>query len=252
MDIAYVCLFAFLAGFVDAIAGGGGLIQLPAILVFMPQLSLAQSLATVRTASLAGTSMAAFQFGRRMDIAWKSLIPALIAAPIASVAGSMLVSRWDKDKAMPVILVALTIVLVFMLLKSKLGLEKHEAASDKPVPVWGMAMTGLVLGFYDGAFGPGTGSFLIFSFVIFFQYNFLQASAASKMVNLATNVASVSFFLFKGYIVFPVAIPMALCNIAGAFLGSRLAMKGGSQLVRWFFLAVVLTLIIKLGISVFS
>lgn len=247
MAILQLCGFAFLAGLIEAMVGGGGLIQLPAFFLLMPQLSLVQTFATNKTASFFGTTVSAARYMKRVKIDWKHLSPAIVAALIGSFSGALLVSFLHKEQFMPFIIVVLALVLLYTIFKKELGLHHIDKSLSKKQYYLYAIGTGGVIGFYDGFIGPGTGSFLIFSFVVLFGYNFLNASANAKIINCVTNIAALSFFLVKGNIIWNIAIPVAATNMLGNYIGSHIALKKGSAFIRVFFILVVLALIIKLS-----
>lgn len=245
--LALLCGFAFLAGFIDAMVGGGGLLQLPAFFILQPQLSLVQTLATNKTASFFGTSVAAARYMRRVELNWRQLLPTIIGAFVGAFSGALLVSFIHKEQFMPFIIGMLVLVLGYMIFKRELGLhhvDKQLSASKHYVYA---TLTGIVIGFYDGLIGPGTGSFLLFSFVVIFGYNFLYASAHAKIINCVTNISALSFFISKGYIVWQIALPVAAANMLGNYLGAHMAIKKGNAYIRIFFIAVTTVLILKLG-----
>lgn len=249
MLLALACLFSFLAGFIDAMVGGGGLIQLPALFILQPQLSLVQTLAANKTASFLGTSVSAVRYIKRVKIDWRHLSVAIISAFVGSFLGAVMVSHVHKEQFIPVIIAALSIVLVYTVFKRELGLHHQEKKISRRRYYVYAITTGGLLGFYDGLIGPGTGSFLIFAFVVLFGYNFLYASANAKLVNSATSIAALSFFLVKGYIVWTVALPVSAANMLGNYVGSHVALKKGSGFIRIFFIVVVLALIIRLSMD---
>jgi uncharacterized protein len=246
MEIYYLCFFAFLAGFIDAMVGGGGLIQTPAIFILMPQLSLSQSFGCVKLASFSGTATAAVQYLRRIHLPWRAVVPAFITALLFAVAGARLVSRFSKASFIPFIIITLVVVLIYTLVKKQFGLHNDRQLTPVKTIIFSL-LTGSVLGFYDGVFGPGMGSFLIFAYVTLFHFDFLKASATAKIVNTASNMAALTYFIATGAVVFSIALPMAACNIAGSLLGSRVALKKGSRFVRFIFIIVVSLLIVKLA-----
>ncbi|HTM66514.1 MAG TPA: TSUP family transporter [Flavipsychrobacter sp.] len=252
MLLLLLCLFAFLAGYVDAMVGGGGLIQLPALLILQPQLALAQILATNKTASFCGTTVAAVRYIRKVRIDWKHLSLSIIAAFIGGLCGAVFVSFIHKDQFMPIIIIALVVVLFYTLYKRELGLHQKEKLVSRKRYYWYAIGTGAVLGFYEGLIGPGTGSFLIFAFVILFGYNFLHASANAKVVNWVASLGALCFFLVKSYVVWQLALPIALANMMGNYAGSRTALKKGSTFIRIVFIVVVVALIMKLGFDYLS
>ncbi len=242
-----LCLFAFFAGFIDAMVGGGGLVQLPAFFILQPHLSLVQTLATNKTASFFGTTVAAIRYIKKVEIDWAQLSVCIIAAFAGSLAGALCVSYITKEQFMPFIICTLVIVLFYTLFKKELGLHYVDKRLSKSRYYFYALGTGAVIGFYDGLIGPGTGSFLIFSFVVLFGYDFLNASAHSKVINCVTNIAALLFFFVKGQIVWQIALPVAGSNMLGNYLGAQFALKKGSGFIRIFFLMVVTALIMKLG-----
>lgn len=246
-----LCVFAFLAGFVDAMVGGGGLIQLPALFILQPHLTLVQTLATNRTANFMGTVVAATRYIKRTKIDWRHLAPAIVTGFIGAFSGALMVSYVHKEQFMPFIVCVLALVLLYTIFKKELGLHRVEKDLSKKQHLLYALLTGLIIGLYDGVIGPGTGSFLIFAFIMLFGYDFLHASANAKIINCVTNIASLVFFISSGAVVWAKAVPMAISNMAGSYAGSQLALKKGSAFVRIFFIVVVTALIIKLTWDLF-
>jgi uncharacterized membrane protein YfcA len=246
-----LCASSLLAGFIDAVVGGGGLIQIPVLLILMPGTSVATILGTNKFASCAGTTMAVQRYARQVTIDWPSIVPAAVTAFIFSFLGSRTVVLLSTDFMRPIVLVLLVLVAIYVFLVKDLGLvhqPKHPPTKAKLLGV----LIGAAIGFYDGFFGPGTGSFLIFLFVGVFGFDFLSASASAKVINWATNIASVIYFGWSGNILYQYALPMAVCNVVGATIGTRLAIAKGSRFVRIFFLVIVGALIAKLAQSMIS
>lgn len=240
--------FAFLAGLVDSAVGGGGLIQVPALLLFLPGVPIPTLMGTNKLASISGTTMSTLQYARRVAIPWRSLVPAALTALVFSFLGARTVSRLDPEVLRPIMLVLLVVMAVYTFAKKDFGhvhAPKFTAGHQSVFSV----LAGAVLGFYDGFFGPGTGSVLIFIFVAGFGYEFITASASAKVLNLATNLSAVLYFAFTRQILLTVAIPMALCNMLGSYTGSRLAMGRGRPFIRWLFLVVLVGLIAKLALD---
>jgi len=244
-------LAAAFAGFVDAVAGGGGLIQVPALLTALPGEAPATVFGTNKGSSIFGTANAAWRYARRIVLPWEVALPAAAAAFVLSFCGAALVSLAPKELLRPLILLLLVAVFIYTAMKRDFG-----AVSRAPTFSGGATrpalLAGAVLGFYDGFFGPGAGSFMIFAFVRFFGLDFLRASAAAKVVNFSTNLAALSWFLPAGHVLWQLALAMALFNIAGALFGARLAIRHGSGFVRWVFLAVTAVLIAKFGYDTLS
>jgi uncharacterized membrane protein YfcA len=245
-EIVLLCAFSLAAGFVDAVVGGGGLIQLPAALLLLPGVPYPTLLGTNKFASLFGTSIAVHRYSRAVKIDWHTIAPAAMAAFIFAFLGSRIVTLLDPALLRPLVLGLLIIVAIYVFLVKEMGLihkPKHAPRKAR----WLGILVGAVLGFYDGFFGPGMGSFLIFAFVGLFGFDFLAASASAKVINWTTNFASLIYFSATGNILYGIGIAMAACNIIGALIGSRLAISKGSKFVRVFFLVIVCGLIAKLA-----
>lgn len=242
----FLAVAAFLAGFMDAVVGGGGLVQLPALFSSLPGQSTAVVLGTNKLSSLAGTTMAAWRYMRSVRLAWPVLVPIMLVAAVSSWWGAHAVSLVTREQAQPVILVVLVAVAVFTYRRKEFGLHHAPRWSFTAQALLGM-LGAAVLGFYDGALGPGTGAFLIFFFVRVFGYDFLHASAASKAVNWVTNAAALGFFLPMGHVLFTLGLIMAVCNVVGALLGARMAVVRGSGFVRRLFLVVLCFMIARMA-----
>jgi len=249
VEIIYLCVFAFLAGLVDSVVGGGGLIQLPALLLWLPPSaapSIAAVMGTNKLSSICGTALAAIQYARRVPIHWRSILPAGAAALVFSFLGARAVSRMEPELLKPLILVLLAGVAVYTAWRKDFGnlhAPQFTAHRERQFGV----LVGMGIGFYDGFFGPGTGSFLIFIFIGLFGFDFLSASASAKVINLATNLSAVAYFAATDNILYRYALPMALCNMAGSLIGARMAILKGNRFVRGFFLAIVSAMILRLG-----
>ena len=192
--VAALVLAAYIAGLVDAVVGGGGLIQIPALFATFPQAVPATLFGTNKFASVCGTANAAWRYARRVRMPWRTILPAAISAFLLSYAGAAAVAWLPKDAVRPLILMLLVFAAVYTLRKKDFGLVHQPAHSGHREVIYAVLLGGAI-GFYDGFFGPGTGSFLIFLFVRVFGFDFLHASAASKVVNVATNLAAMAFFL---------------------------------------------------------
>ncbi len=249
--IFLLCASSLLAGFIDAVVGGGGLIQIPAMLILLPGVPVATILGTNKFASCAGTAIAVQRYARHVTLDWATILPAAVTAFIFSFLGSRTVALLQTAWLRPLVLGLLVLVAIYVFFVKDLGLIHAPKHAPKKAQWIGVAI-GAGLGFYDGFFGPGTGSFLIFLFVGVFGFDFLSASASAKVINLATNVASVIYFCASGHIIYQYAVPMALCNVLGASLGTRLAIAKGSRFVRIFFLVIVAALIAKLAQSIIA
>ena len=239
-----LCLFAFLAGLVDSVVGGGGLIQLPALFIFLPGALPATVFGTNKLSSVFGTGFALRQYARHVTIDWRVAGPAAGAAFAFAWLGARAVSHVHPSHLRPIILVLL--IAVANLLVRAQGLRARHAPRLAGRRQLGYALgTGVLLGFYDGFFGPGTGSFLMFALIGLFGYDFLSASASAKVVNVATNLAALLYFAATRHIDYAVALPMAACNVLGARAGTSLAIARGSRFVRALFLVVVTVIILE-------
>ncbi|MES2886152.1 MAG: TSUP family transporter [Pseudomonadota bacterium] len=237
--------FAFVAGFVDAVVGGGGLIQVPALFVLKPELSPATLFGTNKLASIVGTGNATWHYTRRVQLPWRMLLLIAGTAFVFSFMGARAVSHLDPNALRPLIIVALVAVFIYTLVKKDFGSLHAPKLSPARQRYYGLAM-GALMGFYDGFFGPGTGSFLVFAFVGLFGFSFLLASASAKVVNLATNAAALAWFIPTGHVLYQAAVPMAFSSFFGSWCGAHLAIKHGSRFVRLFFIGVVALLLARM------
>lgn len=250
MELIFVTLASLLAGFVDAIVGGGGLILVPALFATFPSTHPATLFGINKSASVWGTAMATWRYSRRVELRWHALLPAAAAGFAGAFGGAWVVTVISPDflrKLLPLVLVA---VLGYTLAKKHLGRD-HAPRFDGRREAWAAGSVGLVVGFYDGFFGPGTGSFLVFLFVRWLGYDFLSASASAKLVNVATNLAALILFAIKGHVWWHYALALAVANVVGSVAGSHLALKHGAGFVRTVFIWVVLALILKTGYDAF-
>ncbi len=242
---------ALAAGFVDAVVGGGGLVQLPALLLGLPGASPAQILATNKLASICGTTVSSATYYRRVRPDPRTFLPLMLLAFIGSVGGALVASQIPRSAFEPIVLAALVLVGGWVVLSPTLGREsllrfsghRHTAAA---------MVTGVAVGFYDGALGPGTGSFFVIGLVGLLGYNFLEASAKARMANWATNLAALCVFVPQGAVLWKVGLLMGGCNLVGGYLGARLAVSRGSTFVRAFFIVVVLGFTVRIGGDVFG
>jgi len=241
---------SFFAGFIDSIAGGGGLIQLPALLIGLPKSETAEVLGTNKLSSIFGTSTAAALYRKQIKPDPKVLLAMGLPALLGSAGGATLASKIPTSSMRPMVLVLLIVVAVYTWFKPDLGkFENLRHLPKRRVQI--AALAGVIIGFYDGIFGPGTGSFLMLILVASLGYAFITASAIAKVVNVATNVGAILVFGINGAVIWQIGIIMGVANISGAVLGARLAIKGGSTLVRKVFLIVTVALIVKVGIATF-
>jgi uncharacterized protein len=251
LDIPILCFFAFCAGLVDAVVGGGGLIQIPALLGVFPNAAAATLFGTNKLASIFGTTVAARSYLGRVDLSWRLILPAATTAFVMSFFGAAAVSYVPHSWLRPLVLVLVVGMAYYIFHKKDFGTIRHVRRFGMRERVLSIVIGGGI-GFYDGLFGPGTGSFLIFLFVRYLSLDFLQASASAKFVNMATNLAALLFFIPSGSVFYKVAIPMAIFNVLGAYTGSRVAMKRGAVFVRVLFLYLLALLILKLVYDLFA
>ncbi|EKT4524533.1 TSUP family transporter [Pseudomonas putida] len=246
MDIALLSLFAFAAGLIDAAVGGGGLIQIPALFNVLPNAQPAALLGSNKLASVCGTSFAARSFVRKVKLDWGLIVPAMLSAFVMSFVGAATVSLVPPSLMRPAVLVLIVLMAVYTFCKKDFG-TLHKPAQIGRKEQCLAVLIGGAIGFYDGLFGPGTGSFLIFLFIRFFALDFLHASASAKLVNIATNLAALVFFIPSGNVLWAIALPMAAFNILGALTGTWLAVRKGAGFVRGLFLVLLCALIAKLS-----
>jgi uncharacterized membrane protein YfcA len=243
-DVVLLAVAAFLAGLVDAVVGGGGLIQIPAMFAVYPHQVPATLMGTNKLAAIFGTAVAAVKYARRVQVAWSTAAPAAVAAFALSFVGAWTVTRVPGEMVRSLLPLILIAVAVYTFKKKDLGAvhaPRHTGTAERMLAL----LVGAAIGFYDGFFGPGTGSFLLFLFVRFFGFDFLSASAAAKVVNVACNISALIWFGYSGHLIWQLGAMMAVCQIGGSLLGTRLALKHGSGFVRKLFLVVVSVLIVK-------
>lgn len=248
--IIILCLVAFLAGFVDAIVGGGGLIQTPTAILMLPQFPVATVIGSLKIPSFSGTAFAARQYLKRQKVNWQLLSIMMLVAMAASFGGSQLLTVVSNSFMKPLLLVVLVFVAIYTYSKKNFGNQIIKQHSSKQQIWYGLAIS-LAIGFYDGFIGPGAGSFLVLAFVSIMGYDFLLASTNAKMVNLATNAGSILLFLLKGKIIWAIALPMAASNAVGGIIGAKFAISKGNQFIRVFFLLVVIGTLIRFAWDVF-
>ena len=244
MELLFVSLASLLAGLIDAIVGGGGLILVPALFAGFPQAAPATLFGTNKSASIWGTAFATWQYSRRVRLDWRSLLPTALIGLAGSLLGAWMVTLVDATMFRRALPAVLAVLLIYTLARKELGRE-HAPLHQGWALAWRLLCIGGLIGWYDGFFGPGTGSFLVFAFVRVLGYDFLHASASAKLVNTATNFAALVLFAIQGHVWWHLALAMALSNIVGSLIGTRLALRHGAGFVRQVFILVVLALIAK-------
>lgn len=241
-------MVSFIGGLIDATVGGGGLVQLPALLHSLPQHSLPAVFGTNKLAVLAGTTFSFFSYKRKVKTVWRLILPTMITAFLCSCAGAMSVTFIPKDLMEYIVFFLLIAVAIHTFLKKNLGAHHTFIECNKTTVLSGMALGGLI-GFYDGMFGPGSGSFLLFLFVRYFGFDFVNASASAKLVNLGTFSGALVFFIPSGNVLWAIGGVVAGFNIAGSLVGTHLALRYGSGFIRVFFLILLIFLISRMGIA---
>ena len=244
--IALLALAALTAGFVDAVVGGGGLVQLPALLIGLPGASPVQVLATNKIASVCGTAASSVTYYRRIGPDPRTFVPLMGLALAGAFSGAVLASRIPREAFEPIVLVALVVVGGYVVWRPELGERTMLRFAGHRHLAAAMAV-GFVIGFYDGILGPGTGSFFVFALVGLMGYDFLQASAKAKLANFATNLGALLLFVPTGAVLWDVGLLMGACNLLGGYVGARTAVARGSRFVRGFFIAVVGAFAVRIG-----
>lgn len=241
-----ICFGALFAGFIDAVVGGGGLIQVPMLLILFPELSHVQVIATNRFASVAGTAVAAVQYIRMIGVDVSVAVVTGAAAAIASFSGTFVMELIRPEVFKPLLLLVIVVLAVYTFLKKDFG-NVHEVKYSGRTFLFVCAGIGAVIGFYNGFIGPGTGSLLVFAFVSVAGMNFLHASSTSKIINAIADTASLIGFLLNGAVLFKLAVPMMAFNMLGGYIGSKAAILKGNVFIRYVFLLVISLLILRLG-----
>ncbi|GAA1433580.1 TSUP family transporter [Microlunatus lacustris] len=247
LTLALLVLVAFAAGWVDAVVGGGGLIQLPALLIGLPaDAEPASVLGTNKVSSVFGTATSSVTYARKLKPDWRTVVPLVVAAAGGSAVGAQLAKFLPKEYFTPVVLVALVVVGLYTWRRPQLGMvsqRKHDGRAH-----YGRTgLIGLGVGAYDGFLGPGTGSFFVILLVGVLGYGFLEASAKAKIANLATNLSAIAVFAAHGSVLWALGLAMGAANLVGGFVGARTALRQGNGFVRKVFLVVIAALVVKLA-----
>ncbi len=245
-----LCGVAFVAGFTDAVVGGGGLIQLPALFILFSNWLPINIIATNRFSSACGTLMAAIQYVRKVEVNRKVVLITSVFAMLAALIGAKVMTHTSPETFKPIVLFVLIMVAIYTYSKKDFGVNATAKLlkSGIGIPIF----IGLIIGFYNGFIGPGTGSFLIFALIGLMNYDFLKASASAKVINFATDFSTLVYFAYSGAIHYKIALPMAVFNIAGGYVGSHLAMLRGSNFVRVFFIVIICIVIIRFAYDIFK
>ena len=249
--ILLLCIAAFFAGFIDAIIGGGGLIQSPVALILLPNIPVSSIMGSLKIPAFCGTSFASYQYLKRVSLHYKLFAVMAVVAFCASFLGSTLLTMVNNDFMKPVLLVVLIFLAIYTFTKKDFGQVQTKTTTPKKQLIYGVLISFFV-GFYDGFIGPGTGIFFVVCFVSILGFDFLHASTHGKMVNLATNFGSITLFAIKGKIIWAIALPMATSNALGGWIGAKLALKNGNRFIRIFFLLVVLGALLRFGYDVYN
>ncbi|KAB2594283.1 MULTISPECIES: TSUP family transporter [Streptomyces] len=246
-----LCLAAAAAGWIDAVVGGGGLLLLPALLLGLPNVPAAHVLGTNKAVAIVGTSGAAITYVRRAPVQVGLAVRVGLMALAGSMGGAFFAAGISSEVLRPVIMVALLGVAAFVLLRPSFGTAAAGDTDARPVTrariVTAVVLVGGGIGFYDGLFGPGTGTFLVLALTAVLHLDLVTASATAKIVNVCTNAGALAMFAYQGTVLWQLAAVMALFNLAGGMAGARMALSRGSGFVRAVLLTVVFSLVAKLG-----
>ncbi len=245
--VLLLALAAGAAGWVDAVSGGGGLLQLPALFIALPAGSEVNALATNKLSSIFGTATAARTYIKHLNPDWKTALPMASVAFVFSALGAATAHTVPTEYFGTGVVIALVLVWVWTFFNPLMGAVGNMRWSGRKRHYAAAVGVGAVIGFYDGIFGPGTGSFLLIALVGLMGYSFLSASSTAKIVNLGTNLAALLVFGFSGSILWILGLLMAVCSMGGAYFGARTAIRRGSPFVRIVFLAIVAILIVRLA-----
>lgn len=229
----------------DAVVGGGGLLQLPAIL--MTGMPTVEAMATNKFSSVFGTTSAAVAYARSTKVDRQVAIPGAALAVLCAGLGAWAAASISAEVLRPAVMVVLLAVAAFVTLRPALGAVPVPHLRTRPRVLAAVAAAGVVIAFYDGIMGPGTGTFLIIAFTTILGLDFVSASASAKIINIGTNVGALMVFGAQGHVNWALGLGMAVCNVAGAQFGARTALKRGASFVRIVLLCVVIAMVIRLG-----
>lgn len=251
ITIITLIILSFVAGFIDSVVGGGGLIVVPALLISFPNTPLTTIFGTNKIAALSGTSISAYQYSKRVKFNFKLLIVVSLFAGIASFLGAKIVSYINVNTLKPVVLIILVAIAIYTFIKKDLGNVKTKKLSFYKQLIYG-SLFAIIIGFYDGFFGPGVGSFFVLCFVVVLGFEFVEASAYSKVINCVTNIGALFVFIKQGDYILEIALIMAIFNISGNFIGTKISLKNGNAFVRKIFLAIIVMMILRYSYDVFK
>jgi len=237
-------LAGFAAGLIDSIVGGGGLVLTPAMLNLHPGLNILQAIGTQRTSSIMGTSVAAWNYLRKIHIERRILLPACVAAMAASAIGVQFAKRLDPELLKWTVLAICVILAVYTVFRKDLGLKEERRFHPKHESLAALSI-GTASGFYNGLIGPGTGTIMVFAFVSFLGLDFLKSSAVSKAANVSADLSSWTVLMLSGFVLWVLAVPLIIGNMLGSYIGSHMAIRKGQTFVRAVFLVIVLALIAR-------
>ncbi|WP_078312467.1 MULTISPECIES: TSUP family transporter [unclassified Mycobacterium] len=235
------------AGWVDAVVGGGGLVLIPVLLLVFPGMTPATALGTNKLAALSGTASAAIRLFPKTPLNWRALLGAFVVAAAFSSAGAYTASRLPVSVFKPVVLVLLLAVGVFVATRPQFGTSATDTVRTKTATLTALAVAAVLIAFYDGIMGPGTGTFMIITLTAVSGMTFLESSATAKVLNSGTNVGALIVFASQGHVLWLLGLALGIANIAGAQLGAHMALGRGAGFVRVVLLVVVVVMVGKLG-----
>lgn len=248
--ILIAAIGAFAAGFIDAVVGGGGLIQVPLLFILFPNLPHTSIIASNRLASAVGTGVAAFQYTKAHKVDLKLLMIGAIGAVLCAYVGAFIMRQINTSTFKPVLFCIICILAIYTFFKKDLG-TIHKQLAPIPKRYFLMFFISIIIGLYNGIFGPGTGALLLLSLVQILGFNFLQASGYAKIINALADGGSLISFLIQGAVWYKLALPMLVMNVAGSYVGSKMAIKQGNSFIRKLFIIVLAILLVRLGYELF-
>ncbi|OKK07968.1 hypothetical protein AMK26_02630 [Streptomyces sp. CB03234] len=250
--LVFLCAAALVAGWIDAVVGGGGLLLLPALLLGLPHVPAAHILGTNKAVAIVGTTGAAVTYVRTAPVQVKTAVRIGLAALAGSMGGAFFAAGISSDVLRPVIMVVLLGVAAFVMLRPSFGTGEGKGPATRARVVTAIVLVGGGIGFYDGLFGPGTGTFLVLALTAVLHLDLVTASATAKIVNVCTNAGALAMFAYQGTVLWQLAALMAVFNLAGGLFGARMALRKGAEFVRGVLLVVVFSLVAKLAFDQWS